>query len=100
MRVRTLTVRSVTLFLLLTGSVGALGQATPDTADIPQPHLAKARALAAEENSWRHPALVTCYPNMGGPSQSVNENPGGFKVFDNLYYVGHGKTGPYAIDTS
>ena len=78
----------------------AVAQATADTANIPQPHLAKARALAAEENSWRHPALVTCYPNDGLASQNVDADPPAYKVFDNLYYVGDGKIGLYAISTS
>ena len=43
-------------------SVGfAAAQATPDSANVPQPHLAAALALAAQENSWRHPGLVSCY---------------------------------------
>ena len=75
------------------------GQATFDSAAIAQPHLLAARKLAAEENNWRHPALVTCYPFEGQVSQNVNKNLPGAKVFDNLYYVGDGKYGPYAIDT-
>jgi metallo-beta-lactamase class B len=75
-------------------------QATWNSANVPQPHLAKARALAAEDNSWRLIGLVTCYPADGQPSQRVNKDPGGFRVFDNVAYVGHGRTGPYAIETS
>jgi metallo-beta-lactamase class B len=90
------------LLLVITVALatGAAGQGAPEPVDVSQSHLAAARALAAEENSWRHPALITCYPNMGAPSQSVNKDPGGYKIFDNLYYVGNGKIGPYAIDTS
>lgn len=74
--------------------------AFPEVADVPQPHLEKALAIAARQNSWRHPALITCYPYEGQPSQNVNMNPHGTKIFDNLYYVGNGKYGTYAIDTS
>jgi metallo-beta-lactamase class B len=80
---------------------GALSaQATYNSANVPQPHLAKARALAAEDNSWRLIGLVTCYPADGQPSQRVNKDPGGFRVFDNVAYVGDGRDGPYAIETS
>ncbi len=85
---------------LTISATSAAAQATADTANIPQPHFVAARALAAQENSWRHPALVTCYPHDGQASQNVNMNPPGFKVFDNLYYVGDGKYGPYAVNTS
>ena len=59
-----------------------------------------ARALAAQEKSWRHPGLVNCYPHDGLPSQAVNRDPLPTKVFDNLYYVGNGQFGPWVIDTS
>jgi metallo-beta-lactamase class B len=81
-------------------SIGAAGQATWNSGNIPQPHLAKARAIAAEDNSWRLVGLVTCYPADGQPSQRVNKDPGGFRVFDNVAYVGNGQYGPYAIETS
>lgn len=77
----------------------ALAQATHDTADIPQPHLQKARKYAAQENAWRHPGLSACYWDEGQASQNVNKHPAGAKVFDQVYYVGNGKYGPYAIDT-
>ena len=33
----------------------SFGQATPETANIPQPHLAKARADAFADNNWKFP---------------------------------------------
>lgn len=78
----------------------AFAQATWDSAIVPQPHLAAALALAAQENSWRHPGLVSCYWTEGVSAQDVNKHPGGYKVFDNLYFVGNGKMNVYAIDTS
>src|SRR5712691_3595846 len=78
----------------------ALAQATHDSANVPQPHLAAALALAAQENSWRHPGLVSCYWAEGVSAQDVNRDPGGYKIFDNLYFVGSGKMSVYAIDTS
>ena len=55
------------LIVVAIAALSAVGsaQATWNSANIPQPHLAKARALAAEENSWRLIGLVTCYPNDG-----------------------------------
>ena len=90
------------LIVVAVAALSAVGaaQATWNSANIPQPHLAKARALAAEENSWRLIGLVTCYPNDGQPSQRVNKDPAAFRVFDNVYYVGNGQNGPYAIDTA
>ena len=85
---------------LVVMSVGVAAQATWNSGNIPQPHLAKARAIAAEENSWRLIGLVTCYPADGQPSQRVNKDPGGFRVFDNVAYVGNGQYGPYAIETA
>jgi metallo-beta-lactamase class B len=81
-----------------TGSAAA--QATWDTADVPQPHLKAALELAAQENSWRHPGLVSCYWSEGLSAQDVNKDPGGYKIFDNLYFVGSSKISIYAIDTS
>lgn len=78
---------------------GALGQALHDSAGVPQPHLAKARAYAAQEKSWRHPGLGSCYWDDGQPIANMNRDLSGRKVFDNLYYVGNGKYGVYAIDT-
>ena len=95
---------SVAIALML--AAGASAQeggrftAFPEVADVPQPHLERALQLAAQQNSWRHPALVACYPYEGQPAQNVNMNPDGTKIFDNLYFVGNGKYGTYAIDTS
>jgi metallo-beta-lactamase class B len=89
----------VAAILAVMSGTGA-AQATWNSGNVPQPHLAKARAIAAEDNSWRLIGLVTCYPNDGQPSQRVNKDPSGFRVFDNVYYIGDGKTGPYAIDTT
>jgi metallo-beta-lactamase class B len=33
-------------------------------------------------------------------AQDVNKDPGGYEVFDNLYFVGSGKISVWAIDTS
>ena len=41
---------------------GSHFSATPGSANIAQPHLDAARALAEQDNSPRHVALVTCYP--------------------------------------
>ena len=78
----------------------APGAASPETAGIAQPHLAKARAYAAQELGWRHPGLVNCYRNEGGASQGLLKDPLPTKVFDNLYYVGSGRFGPWVIKTS
>ncbi len=76
------------------------GQATPETANIPQPHLAKARQEAFQENNWRFPALITCYPNEGQPAQKIINDPGPAKVADNLYFLGYGIVSAWAVDTS
>jgi hypothetical protein len=68
----------------------SFGQATPETANIPQPHLAKARADAAGENGWKFPALITCYPNEGQSAEKVIKDPGPAKAADNLYFLGDG----------
>jgi metallo-beta-lactamase class B len=92
------TVISLVVAAIVASAAPAQAQKPPSKD--PNPHLTRARALAAEENSWRHPALQNCYPDQGQPAQKVNKDPPGFKVFDNLAYVGDGKYGPYAIDTS
>jgi hypothetical protein len=52
---------------VLAMSVGfAAAQATPDSANVPQPHLAAALAVAAQENSWRHPGLGFLLLDRGG----------------------------------
>jgi len=94
------------LTISLMGATQALAQfnvagaGSPESAGIPQPHLAKARAYAAQELGWRHPGLVNCYRNEGGASQGLLKDPLPTKVFDNLYYVGNGKYGPWVIKTS
>ena len=40
------------------------GQANLESAKIPQPHLAKARADAFGENGWKFPALITNRPSV------------------------------------
>jgi metallo-beta-lactamase class B len=75
-------------------------QAHPDSVNVAQSHLKAALALAAQENSWRHPGLVSCYWAEGVAAQDVNKDPGGYKIFDNLYFVGNNKLSVYAIDTS
>ncbi|MCC6390566.1 MAG: MBL fold metallo-hydrolase [Bryobacterales bacterium] len=78
----------------------AAAQAHPDSMHVAQPHLEAALRLAAQENSWRHPGLVSCYWAEGVSAQDVNKDPGGYKIFDNLYFVGNHKLSVYAIDTS
>src|ERR1700748_1840701 len=79
---------------------GSFGQATPETAKIPQPHLAKARAEAFGENGWKFPALITCYPNEGQSAEHVIKDPGPAKAADNLYFLGDGIVAAWAVDTS
>jgi metallo-beta-lactamase class B len=95
----TKSILSIALVLAISGRI-AFAQATWDSANVPQPHLQAALALAAQENSWRHPGLVSCYWEEGVSAQDVNKDPGGYKVFDNLYFVGNGKISVWAIDTS
>ncbi len=75
-------------------------QATPETANIPQPHLAKARQEAFQDNDWRFPPLITCYPNEGQPAQKIIKDPGPARAADNLYFLGYGIVSAWAIDTS
>jgi metallo-beta-lactamase class B len=77
----------------------AAAQALWDSASVPQPHLAKARALAAQEKGWRHPGLGVCYWDDGQPADNMARDVPGRKVFDNLYYVGSGQDAVWAIDT-
>jgi metallo-beta-lactamase class B len=79
---------------------GSFGQATPETANIPQPHLARARADAFGENGWKFPALITCYPNEGQSAEKVIKDPGPGKAADNLYFLGDGIVAAWAVDTS
>ena len=68
---------------------------------VPQPHLAVARAIAAEEDGWRHPGLFTCYPGADdGAINSTERFPPPTKVFDNLVFLGENLLSPYALDTS
>lgn len=80
--------------------VPAWGQATLETAKVPQPHLAKARELAFQENNWKFPALITCYPDEGQPAQKIIKDPPPTKAFDNLYFVGNGIVAAWVVDTS
>jgi metallo-beta-lactamase class B len=79
---------------------GSFGQATPETARIAQPHLAKARADAFQENGWKFPALITCYPNEGQSAEHVIKDPGPAKAADNLYFLGNGIVAAWAVDTT
>jgi metallo-beta-lactamase class B len=85
---------------LILPAQGSLGQATPETAKIPQPHLARARAEAFGENGWKFPALITCYPNEGQSAEHVIKDPGPAKAADNLYFLGDGVVAAWAVDTS
>ncbi len=78
----------------------SFGQAMPESANIPQPHLAKARADAFGENGWKFPALITCYPNEGQSAEKVIKDPGPAKAADNLYFLGDGIVAAWAVDTS
>ena len=78
----------------------AFGQATFDTANVPQPHLEAARRIAAGENSWRHPGLSTCYPDDEAVATNSATGPAAPKMFDNLYFVGNTRYAVYALDTS
>jgi metallo-beta-lactamase class B len=76
-----------------------LGAAT--VPDISNPHFAAARAAAAEENTWRHPGLATCYPGADdGAINSSERTPPPTKIFDNMYFVGENLLSVYALDTS
>jgi metallo-beta-lactamase class B len=78
----------------------SFGQATPETASIPQPHLARARADAFQDNNWKFPALITCYPDEGQSAEKVIKDPGPAKAADNLYFLGDGVVAAWAVDTS
>jgi len=75
-------------------------QADLQSAKIPQPHLARARAQAFGENGWKFPALITCYPDEGQSAQHVLADPGPGKVADNLYFLGNGIVSAWAVDTN
>jgi metallo-beta-lactamase class B len=99
MLTRTLLGTLAALGAIVTAS-GAVAQALWDSASVPQPHLAKARAYAAQENGWRHPGVGVCYWDDGQPVGNMARDEPGKKVFDNLYYVGSGQDEVWAIDTS
>ncbi len=64
--------------------------ASADTANIPQPHLQKALALAAEHPTFFYPALLNCYPQNKEATGEMMGNPPPQKVFDNMYNLGKG----------
>jgi metallo-beta-lactamase class B len=83
----------------VTAASGAVAQALWDSATVPQPHLARARALAAQEKNWRHPGLGACYWDDGQPLENMARDEPARKIFDNLYFVGSGPYDVWAIDT-
>jgi hypothetical protein len=86
--------------LILPGQSSFGQSAAPELSNIPQPHLAKARAEAFGENGWKFPALITCYPNEGQSAEHVIKDPGPAKAADNLYFLGDGIVAAWAVDTS
>ena len=78
---------------------GAFAQANMESAKIPQPHLAKARADAFGENGWKFPALITCYPDEGQSAERVIKDPGPGKAADNFYFLGTGIVAAWAVNT-
>lgn len=85
--------------MVATCPTAGFAQATPATAGIPQPHLAEARRIAAEENAWKHTALITCYPEEGQAAQKIIKDPPPSRAFDNLYFLGNGIVASWALDT-
>ncbi len=85
------------------GAVGiassAVSQALWDSTNVPQPHLARARAYAAQEKGWRHPGLGVCYWDDGQPVGNMAHDVPGTRIFDNLYFVGSGQDNVWAMDT-
>jgi metallo-beta-lactamase class B len=96
--------RSIRALILVTGFSlpvsPAFSQADPYSAKIPQPHLAKARAIAFGENGWKFPALITCYPDEGQSAEHVIKDPGPSKAADNLFFLGTGIVAAWAVNTS
>src|SRR3569623_1378761 len=76
------------------------GQANLESAKIPPPHLARARAIAFGENGWKFPALITCYPDEGQSAEHVIKDPGPGKAADNLYFLGNGIVAAWAGNIS
>jgi metallo-beta-lactamase class B len=75
--------------------------AAPELANIPQPHLAKARAEAFKENTWKFTDLITCYPSLDGlAAEHVIKDPGPGKAADNLYFLGNGIVAAWAVNTN
>ena len=95
-RLRSLVLASAFLFPAQSG----FGQADVESAKIPQPHLAKARADALGENGWKFPALITCYPDEGQSAERVIKDPGPGKAADNFYFLGTGIVAAWAVNTS
>ena len=96
--------RSVRMLFLasafLSPASNGFSQANLESAKIPQPHLAKARADAFGENGWKFPALITCYPDEGQSAEHVIKDPGPGKAADNLYFLGDGIVAAWAVNTS
>ncbi|HUO20984.1 MAG TPA: MBL fold metallo-hydrolase [Caulobacteraceae bacterium] len=91
---------AVLVALSLIGPAAALAEPGANGIDNPQPHLDAARALAAQQAGWRHPALVNCYRYEGTASQAMDKDPLPSRAFDNLIYIGTGYNGLWALDTS
>lgn len=89
----------VSVFGLL--AQGSFGQsAAPELSNIPQPHLAAARAEAFKENNWRFTDLLTCYPTLDGlAAQHILKDPVFGKAADNFYFLGNGTVSAWAVDT-
>jgi len=95
-RLRSLFLASAFLFPAQSG----FGQVNVESAKIPQPHLAKARADAFGEKGWKFPALITCYPDEGQSAERVIKDPGPGKAADNFYFLGTGIVAAWAVNTS
>ena len=74
--------------------------AYPAADGIPQPHLAAAKKLAAENNNWSNDILTACYSEEAVPAQKLAKDPPPTKMADNLYYLGNAASDVYAVDTS
>lgn len=89
-------------FAAALGPLAGFGQsAAPELANIPQPHLAGARAEAFKENTWKFTDLITCYPSLDGlATEHVIKDPGPGRAADNFYFLGNGMVAAWAVDTS
>src|ERR1051326_6813185 len=66
---------------------------------VSQEHLDKAKAIAfGSPGTAYFPGLLACYGS--GDYENNTANPPPTKVFDNLYFVGLGSVGPFALVTS